>query len=329
MTNKLDIILVTYNRKSKCEYTLNAILSDSSPIRDYDITILDNKSTDGTTEMISEYAGKYHNIKHIVNNRNIGGNANIAKAFEIANKEYVWVLCDDDEYDFTHWEEVECAIDKEHDLIVVSNYASPQDSLGAMFKQLSFVPAGIFKTSNITDDVMFNIEYNQSNMFPHLAVTAAIINNNGSIHICQNWTVKMVQNPDASYSRGLLNSHVHPHWNAAGWPFAYSNTLLLINNINMRKQIFRYINHPNKYSFFSYIYENLYYNDHFCHSEKRNLIEFYKLLNFNEKVFFHFVRTFRKCINWLLDFNYDRVSGRMYILVIKKIKINFKLNKSR
>ena len=115
----IEIILITYNRKKHLQNTFNQIFAEESPIKDFPITILDNKSTDGTSELIEEYRIKFPNIKHIINNRNIGGNANIARAFEIASKEYVWILCDDDEYDFTHWKDVEKAIEENYDAIVI------------------------------------------------------------------------------------------------------------------------------------------------------------------------------------------------------------------
>ena len=74
------------------------------------ITILDNASTDGTSDLIKEYFKKFPNIVHIRHNRNIGGNANIVRAFESATKEYLWILCDDDFYCWDYWNELEQAI---------------------------------------------------------------------------------------------------------------------------------------------------------------------------------------------------------------------------
>ena len=107
LKNKLDIILITYNRKKFLTRTLEQIFSEKSPIKNLDITILNNVSTDGSTELINEYCQKFPNIKHVIHNHNIGGNANIARAFEIASKDYVWVLCDDDFYNWENWAEIE------------------------------------------------------------------------------------------------------------------------------------------------------------------------------------------------------------------------------
>ena len=94
LEDKLQIILVSYNRCKKLRKTLAKILGHDSPIRNCSITILDNKSTDGTSEFIEFLCKKHQNIVHVIHNRNIGGNANIARAFEIASMQYLWILCD-------------------------------------------------------------------------------------------------------------------------------------------------------------------------------------------------------------------------------------------
>ena len=99
----LQLFLITYNRKKKLQFTLDSLLN--SPVAKYDITVLDNASTDGTSEMLDEYAEKHENIKHVRHNVNIGGNANICRAFEMAascGKKYAWILCDDDRYDWSN-----------------------------------------------------------------------------------------------------------------------------------------------------------------------------------------------------------------------------------
>ena len=122
LKDTLEIILITYNRKEYLENTLKQIFASSSPLSGLDITILDNKSNDGTSELVQKYSKRYSNIKHVINNRNIGGNANIARAFEIASKKYVWVLCDDDNYDFTHFDEVVEGMKNNVDVILASRY---------------------------------------------------------------------------------------------------------------------------------------------------------------------------------------------------------------
>ena len=60
--DKLQIYLITYNRKIQLEHTLKQILAKDSPIRNFDITILDNASTDGASELIDEYCQNFWEV---------------------------------------------------------------------------------------------------------------------------------------------------------------------------------------------------------------------------------------------------------------------------
>ena len=125
LKDKLQIYLITYNRAKCLKYTLKQIFAPNSPIRDFNITILNNASTDKTDEVIEEYQEEFPNLVHIKHSINIGGNGNIVRAFEMAGscgKEYAWVLCDDDVFSFKGWKELENAILEEKDIICASNY---------------------------------------------------------------------------------------------------------------------------------------------------------------------------------------------------------------
>ena len=82
LKDTLEIILITYNRKPFLQNTFKQLLAETSPVKDLDITVLDNCSTDGTSDYLKELCSKHPNIKHVRHNRNIGGNANIARAIE-------------------------------------------------------------------------------------------------------------------------------------------------------------------------------------------------------------------------------------------------------
>ena len=175
LKEKLQIYIITYNRKEKFKRTLDFIFADSSPIKDLDITILDNASTDGTSELIEDYRQKHPNITHIKHPINIGGNPNICRAFEMGascNKEYFWVLCDDDYFDFSNWYEVEEQIEKGTDIICLSNYVfeKPEqfDDKAYQLYQLTFVPAGIYKSSLITNNVLMTMYDSIYKMFQQI-----------------------------------------------------------------------------------------------------------------------------------------------------------------
>ena len=141
---KLEIVIITYNRKDNLENTLEQILSENSPVKNLDITVLDNHSTDGTYELMKDYCSTYNNIRHIVNKVNIGGCANSVKAFvEIPQKEYTWVLCDNDTYDWSNWYEIEDAINKNYEVILTRTCPN--------------TPAGLFYTSTLISAVIIKI----------------------------------------------------------------------------------------------------------------------------------------------------------------------------
>ena len=82
----LEIILITYNRKEKLENTLHQLFAEDSPVKNLQFTILNNKSTDGSTELINEYAAKFDNIKLVIHSKNIGGNASLRNHDKIERK---------------------------------------------------------------------------------------------------------------------------------------------------------------------------------------------------------------------------------------------------
>ena len=232
---KLELFLITYNRKDKLNHTLRVILAENSPLRHLPLTVLDNACTDGSSELIGEFAAKFPNLKHIRHAKNIGGNANIARAFELARAEYVWVLCDDDTYDLSHWEECARALQSNPAAVVVANYGRPQQGVSALFRQLSFVPAAIYRTDLITGDVLMNMYFNISNMFPQLAVAAAALNSQEPVILLDRALVAMQLNPgNDSYVRGIKQTP-HPLMAEMFWSLGYLHSLPLLNQRSMRR----------------------------------------------------------------------------------------------
>lgn len=283
LSDILEIVLITYNRKEYLENTLKQIFASSSPLSGLDITILDNKSNDGTSELVYKYSKRYSNIKHVINNRNIGGNANIARAFEIASKKYVWVLCDDDNYDFTHFDEVVEGMKNNVDVILASRYdIEKKENLGSIMRQLTFLPSGIYKTENITNDVMQNMMYNISNMFPHLILGISIINKKGSIHICKHQIIT----PDRitqDYNRGFSDSH--PYYQNMFWVVGFINTCQYIKDKKTRNFVINNFK-PQKSNFFFAIATEFKYNSLVYNNFLKNTFDVFAGLNFYQRVQF-------------------------------------------
>jgi glycosyltransferase involved in cell wall biosynthesis len=238
----LEVFLITYNRYEHLKHTLESILAEASPLQHIPITILNNRCTDGSTELINDYCQRFSNLKHVIHNRNIGGNANIARAFELASADYVWVLCDDDEYDFTHWQEAEQAMASGADAIVVANYLDPKRNAAQLIGQMTFVPSTIYKTDVLTSTVMVNMEWNISTMFPQLAPVAHLFNHNKRIEILDHWLVRMIPHEDeSSYVRGLACDDKHPLMNTLFWQVGFLNALPCFNDVDLKKHIIEHL----------------------------------------------------------------------------------------
>ena len=100
----IEIVLITYNRADDLNRTLTAILKSS--LRNVQVTLLDNCSTDSSYEVAAAFGAAYSGeFNYRKNPQNLGGDANIMRAYEIATAEYVWVLCDDDILDFSRFQD--------------------------------------------------------------------------------------------------------------------------------------------------------------------------------------------------------------------------------
>ncbi|WP_020003601.1 glycosyltransferase family 2 protein [Brachyspira innocens] len=229
----LDIILITYNRVDKLKKMLNCIFDNDSPIKYVPITILDNCSDDGTDILIKKYIDKKYKINYIVHNRNIGGNGNIARAMEIAIKKYLWILCDDDNINWKHWDEILYGMENDYDVILTErkiDIKSDKD-YHLILNTLAFVSAGIYKTENITNEVMTNAVINIQNGFPHLVIAIHIVNYNKKIYIPKNQI--LYQNIKFDFQKGL-NSEIHYRQACFNLFSNYVNTFQLIKDKKIR-----------------------------------------------------------------------------------------------
>ena len=94
--NEMVALVVTYNRKELLRENIEALLNQS--FSQFDIMIIDNASTDGTYEYISDLAKNYEKVKYYNTGVNLGGaggfSLGIKKACE-KGYERVWIMDDD------------------------------------------------------------------------------------------------------------------------------------------------------------------------------------------------------------------------------------------
>ena len=90
--NNIAAVVVTYNRKQLLETCLEKLAGSTYPC---DILLIDNGSTDGTSELIKE---KFPGVSYFNTGENLGGAGGFRVGMELAvNKgyEYAWIMDDD------------------------------------------------------------------------------------------------------------------------------------------------------------------------------------------------------------------------------------------
>ena len=287
----LEIFLVTYNRKDPLKKTLDFIFDESSPIKDLTITVLDNNSTDGTGELLKQYADERNNLKYLKNNRNIGGSANVARAFESATKKYVWCLCDNDCINWDNWSEIENAIKNDYDVVFVQNI---KRDIGEIFCSATFVPACIYKTELLTDTVMTNIYDNCRNLFPHLPVIAKAINENKRIFISSKDTITISPNGEFTndmYLRGLNSQEVPESRRYIFWTVCYYNSVELITDRKNQIKILKSLKRTEK-NYFNWLITAVCVNRIYYNNYGYNYFQMFRLMDLPQKLKFVFAILF-------------------------------------
>lgn len=273
-SKKLQIILITYNRAKHVEKTLEQFFAENSPVKDCDFLVLSNNSTDNTKNIVEKWQEKFPNIKYQENKYNVGLSGNIVKAMESANKDYLWLIGDDDLYDFSNWQEVENAINNNEELICVARYALPDEvknDIASQLFQLTFITGGIYKTSLFDNTTIKNAYDNIYTLFPHMATIVQFINKGGHVYVVDKAISDNgadFEHTDCSYTREAKNlDDVYIRTKSMCWIVGYSNILSLLKDRKLREQaIDRAIVNKDLYGSFKNFYKcmQMYYpNDLF------------------------------------------------------------------
>lgn len=114
---RIVVVLAVYNRKKLTERFLHTILNQS--FSDYKVIVVDDGSTDGTSEMISE---KFSNVHLIKGDGNLwwaaSTNLGVDAAINNFDAEFICTMNDDTEVDFFFLEELYKGATKNKDSIV-------------------------------------------------------------------------------------------------------------------------------------------------------------------------------------------------------------------
>ena len=282
----LEIILITFNRLSFLKRTMEFIFAANSPVKELPITVLDNCSTDGTSEYLQSLSQKHKNVKIIRNQMNIGGNLNIAHAFETASHTYFWVICDDDTYNWNAWDEVEKALSQKPDLVIVNTEFTKGDiSFPKMVRLLTFVPASIFRREAVLPAAIKNIYYNAENWFPQTAAVCEVINKNGKICSIKNdLVITGSQDYDPTFANKLDKALA---WKSKliFFEVGYLGSLFLIDDPKKRAEAVEHFctnNHSFLYNMLTVCKQNIIENK----NDIKNYAVIFRVCNFWQKIRF-------------------------------------------
>ena len=240
--DKLQIILITYNRAKHVENTFKQILDENSPVKDFDITVLDNNSNDNTHSVVKSWQEKFPNISYLKNNYNLGISGNIARAMEITNKDYLWILGDDDLYDFSNWNELEKAVEDNKKIICVADYllnGNKREKLEYIIGQITFITGLITNTSLFNDSIMRNAFDNIYTLFPHLIPVLDLINKGkeDEIYVLKKAIANNGMNmetTDYSYTRGTKTESLSAKTVKMSWILGFSAVMSFLKDDKLR-----------------------------------------------------------------------------------------------
>lgn len=118
ISNELEIFIVTYNRADMLKTAIESCLQQT--VQGISITILDNASTDNTSDVVASFENR--NIRFLTTEKNLGFSGNIQRCQDLCIKKFVLVFHDDDQL---HPEYIETAfkyLENHNDAnLVVSN----------------------------------------------------------------------------------------------------------------------------------------------------------------------------------------------------------------
>lgn len=163
---KVSVCVVTYNQERYIHQCLQSIVDQETDF-DFEVLVADDCSTDGTREIIEEFAQKYPRVvKPIFHERNIGAYANYVFVHKQAKGEYV-AHVDGDDYYFNGKLQVQADfLDHESRCNVVWHRMLTLSKSGKLYED-NFPSIGIIGRKIYVQDVIGNVTVglNSSKMY--------------------------------------------------------------------------------------------------------------------------------------------------------------------
>ncbi len=138
---KVSVIIPNYNHAPYLKARIDSVLNQS--YQDFEVIILDDKSTDDSVDVIESYRGNKR-VSHIVLNEENSGSTfkQWQKGFSLARGEYIWIAESDDVAHPKFLEYLMRAIDGDEDVVMAVSrlqIINEKDEKGAV-KGVSYIP---------------------------------------------------------------------------------------------------------------------------------------------------------------------------------------------
>jgi glycosyltransferase involved in cell wall biosynthesis len=102
----LHLLMPTFNRAHMLGRTLESVFAQTASRKDWQLTVVDNCSTDNTRALLDDYASRFENFDYTVNESNIGLFGNLNRCMDLARTPKFMIIHSDDAVEATLVEDV-------------------------------------------------------------------------------------------------------------------------------------------------------------------------------------------------------------------------------
>lgn len=146
---KITLCMPVYNTKKTLRAALDSVIGQTYPVEKF--KIFDNASTDGSLEIIEEYAQKYPHIEVHKSTVNVGLEANLTRCMLAAEYDYCGVVHSDDVYEKNFVEVSIKYLEKNPDCVASFTISDEIDENGNFLRQ-RYTPPHLKKMDPATID---------------------------------------------------------------------------------------------------------------------------------------------------------------------------------
>jgi len=129
---KLSIVIPVYNEKRTLAEIVNKVLNVSLKNVQKEIILVNDASTDGSKQVVEDFANKHTEIKAIHHKRNQGKGASLKDGFKISTGDYVIVQDADLEYNPNDYSKLLGALENGIDVVYGSRFSGNYENMTSM-----------------------------------------------------------------------------------------------------------------------------------------------------------------------------------------------------